>query len=367
MSLPLTVENREIGKYVFNLYVKPNSIVQLPYRQHTAKNPLAIIRANEARKIQRELKKNQTPEQLEDIPVLSVKAKRRLITAINWLVASAKDKTVYNASTKSTHNFKISFITLTLPTVGHGISDSRFKNKLLHNFLSVCNSRFGMVNYVWKVETQENGNIHAHITTDVFIHHKDLRQIWNRILEKEGVLKLYTEKHQNMSFEDYVEKYSCGGKIAVEKLRKRFDAGELEGWKNPNSTDIHAVNKVRDLGAYLSKYFSKEDKERRRIIGRVWACSYSLSVKNKLVLEVSTDGKAEELNELATSGLEVVELTTTNKTTGEIFSFGLCYFVRHGDWGKVIKGKLLEMYREHLMRIRNGFKIDMLNENVLMS
>jgi hypothetical protein len=67
----LTVENHEIGKCVFNLHIKPTSIVQVPYREYTKPSPLAIIKANEARKRQAELKKNAKSEELENIPVLS--------------------------------------------------------------------------------------------------------------------------------------------------------------------------------------------------------------------------------------------------------------------------------------------------------
>ncbi|QIA08262.1 hypothetical protein G0Q07_11290 [Draconibacterium halophilum] len=38
---------------------------------------------------------------------------------------------------------------------------------------------------------------------------------------------------------------------------KAFEKGKAENWQNPNSTDIHALYKVKNTAAYLAKYIAK--------------------------------------------------------------------------------------------------------------
>src|SRR5690606_15700456 len=187
------------------------------------------------------------------------KASRRLSNAVNWLIASAKNKYIFDKESGKKFTFKINFITLTLPTTDHNISDHYFKSKLLHNFINTCRYKHDLKNYVWKVETQENGNIHAHFTTDTFIHWKDLRDIWNRILIKHGVMESYTKKHKSIDFDEYVFLYGSRKNSDLKKLRKAYDFGVSTNWESPNTTDVHAVHKVKDIASYIATYMSKKE------------------------------------------------------------------------------------------------------------
>jgi hypothetical protein len=79
--------------------------------------------------------------------------------------------------------------------------------------------------YVWKYEKQGNGNIHYHILTDKFIPYRELRDNWNRIIEKHNYIYQFKLKH---------------------------------GHTDPNTTDIHSLKKVNNVPQYLSKYMIKE-------------------------------------------------------------------------------------------------------------
>lgn len=81
-----------------------------------------------------------------------------------------------------------------------------------------------MERYIWRAEAQENGNIHFHITTDVYIPQMGLRKDWNSCCDILGYTTRFEIKH---------------------------------GHREPNSTDVHSVKHVRSLVSYLAKYLGK--------------------------------------------------------------------------------------------------------------
>lgn len=184
---------------------------------------------------------------------VSPNAKRKIRTAIDWLIASAEPKLLYSKKTGRTHTWFLSFCTLTLPTQGE-MSDKQVK-AILNSWLQYAKYQFGLRSYIWKAEPQARGTIHIHITSDCFMWHKKVRHSWNRLLAKNGL---------------------------------------LNGHSDPNSTDIHSTYKVKNLAAYLCKYFTKEGDERRAIEGRLWGCSQSLSNARGIRFNVrSADMRAE--------------------------------------------------------------------------
>jgi hypothetical protein len=206
---------------------------------------------------------------------LSDTAKKKAKKAIKYLLYNASEKKVYNPKYQSSFNYKVGFITLTLPSAQNH-SDQFIKKMLLNQFLIEAKKKWNMVNYVWKSERQLNGNIHFHILTDVFIPHQDLRNSWNRIVEKLGYVTEFRKKHGN---------------------------------KKPNSTDIHGLYKIKNVSNYILKYMLKRQLSSKLVVkaidlgytmhfvkgvvsvsvgakkflsslasvGRIWACSTSLS------------------------------------------------------------------------------------------
>lgn len=152
---------------------------------------------------------------------LSYKASGRLKDAINLLVASATKKRLYSDELKSYFNFKVNFITLTLPS--HQIhSDKEIHNKVFKDFIRTWKRKNPNLLYVWKAEKQDNGNLHYHLTTNSFIHHSKLRKFWNRACDGLGYVARSTSS-------------------------------------DPNSTDVHAVKNVKNIAAYLCAYVTKKD------------------------------------------------------------------------------------------------------------
>lgn len=349
---------------ILELHIKPTYAVCIPQRPRGRKRLSEAQRANTVNLL---LAKNIDPvtgEKINRPNVLSKKAIRRLTNAVNWLVVSAKNKSVYDSATSKRYSFRVNFVTLTLPTTDHNISDHFFKKVLLHNFINTCSYKYGMRNYVWKVEAQENGNIHAHFTTDVFIHWKDLRKTWNQILANHGIIDAYTKKHCAMSWEQYREEYSRGRKVSEESLRKAFTAGSECGWTNPNTTDVHAVHKVSDIAAYLAKYMSKKEEDRREIKGRLWGASHSLSEKNKLMIELCGSSDNDILAPMFSPEVEYKTITSESKLTGNTFRCGEIFFYKTSYWGSVFRGRLLAEFNKHRFQIRNGIIDNTLLENI---
>lgn len=334
---------------IYELYVKPTYAVLLPQRE-PRKHGYSIAQI----KNRDNLKKNQHAGKLSD------KASKRLATSINWLVASAKKKYIFDKKSGKRFNFLINFVTLTLPTTDHDITDNFFKKVLLHNFINACRYKFDLKNFVWKVESQENGNIHAHFTTDTFMHWEELRKVWNKILSKHGIIQKYHDKHKDLSFEDYAEMYSNGGKTDMITLLNRFTAGKKDNWSNPNTTDVHAVHKVRDVAAYLASYMTKKEEDKREIKGRLWGCSQNLSESNKLTIEIAGSEQMYILNDLFSPEIKYKPIEIQGALSSEKFKIGEIFFYKMQDWGTKLKGFLLERYNEHRFNIRNAIDLDVL-------
>lgn len=152
---------------------------------------------------------------------LSTKAKQRLTIAIELLIDSAQTKRIWWKDLERYVSFKVSFITLTLPSTQKH-TDSYIVTNMLKPFLRWWRDKNPSLLYIWKAEVQDNGNIHFHITTNAFIHWRTLRKQWNRICDRH----------------DYIDHVKL---------------------PDPNSTDVHGVRNIKDLAAYITGYVAKKD------------------------------------------------------------------------------------------------------------
>lgn len=176
------------------------------------------------------------------------RAAARLRTSIDFLIYTAKWKTVFVRKTETYFRYKINFITLTLSS--EQIHDDRDVIKsCLSPFLNAWQHRRDGLLYVWKAEVQDNGNIHFHIVSNAFYHYEKLRRDWNRYQNKLG----------------YVDNSNVD---------------------NPNSTDVHALQSHGDVAAYLTSYMTKKDDYKKPL--KRWFKVYrkQLSDKNREVVHL---------------------------------------------------------------------------------
>lgn len=217
---------------------------------------------------------------------ISNNAYRNLKRKINWLYYLAKSKKIKTYSGKEIFNYKISFITLTLPSK-QLTPTIEVTKQLLNPFLTEIKQRTNMDNYVWRLEFQKNGNVHYHLVTDTYIDYYIIRKIWNRLLESKGYIKTYRNKMQKLSLSDYVKTYDENSKILYADIVKNYARNKRENWSNPPSVDVKSVISNKAIANYISKYFSKEsndnpicndlDNEENSKSIRLWFCSRSLS------------------------------------------------------------------------------------------
>jgi hypothetical protein len=154
--------------------------------------------------------------------------------------------------TKKSLDFYLCFVTLTLPAV-QVHCDRTIKRKCLNKFLIYGKRKWKIKNFIWKAEPQKNGNIHFHLLFDRFIDWREIRSTWVDSIDGLGYIDTFFLKH---------------------------------GHRDPNCTDVHGLykdkkgSKITFIGAYLSKYMSKKEKDGaekdRPICGRVWGCSDGL-------------------------------------------------------------------------------------------
>jgi hypothetical protein len=158
---------------------------------------------------------------------LSKKSAARMYSVITALYKCSKSKSVYQRSTGKYFSFKCNFITLTLPSKQIH-TDKEIQKEVFEPFIRKCRLQIAGFMYVYKAEVQDNGNLHYHVNTNVFIHHERLRDLWNGCCERLG----------------YVTR---------------------SGIKSPNSTDVKAVKNKTDLAKYMSKYMTKSDRYDRTL------------------------------------------------------------------------------------------------------
>lgn len=186
---------------------------------------------------------------------ISNKASKKLRTSIEWLVSMSTAKTFYDKKRERKTTFKLNFVTLTL-SAKQIHSDYTIKSKLLNKWLEWLRYNYEGVRYIWKAETQKNGNIHFHIVTDKYIDYEVLRDSWNKVQNTLGYINRFFSKYKHT---------------------------------NPNSTDVHSIQKIKNISAYLAKYFTKNE-TRRKIEGRLWAQSTNLAqLKPILNIEDTAD------------------------------------------------------------------------------
>lgn len=136
---------------------------------------------------------------------------------------------------------KMVFLTLTLST-SQFHSDQEIKLKILKPFFRILRDSYSVRNYVWKAESQENGNIHFHCIIDRFLDKFKVQQIWNKCQNALGYIDEFEKKYHH---------------------------------RNPPSTQIQAVSDMCGLLQYFEKYIAKTESY-RKIKGAVWKGSQSV-------------------------------------------------------------------------------------------
>lgn len=252
---------------------------------------------------------------------MSPKARKRIRKAINWLTYLSETRNEKFSGGRIVRNFKVSFVTLTLPTKQMH-SHQEITQKCLNRFLTVLRQKYKVQNYVWKAELQKNGNIHYHLTFDVFIHYLAIRREWNAAISKLGYITTYAKTFRTMTFEEYHYWRCQSGSENVNANKKAFAYGTATNWHSPNTTDVKSVKNVKNLASYLAKYLTKSPAKSdvtgiiadsvKELTGRLWFCSRSISSMASVQIPLTMENRriTFEMSRIKQIKSEVFEWTT---------------------------------------------------------
>ena len=237
---------------------------------------------------------------------LSQLSKKKIINRILWLNQIGEVKT-YKTKKGEFIQHRLSMLTLTLPSkMKH--SPQFITENCLTRFLNLIRSYYKIKNYIWKLELQQNGNVHYHIITDAELDYNSLKKIWNKIINKFGYVDQYSKESLGLGEKKYIEKRMK--EIRKYKKYKLMNEANLikefkEVWRyqksinfsQPNTINIKRISLNSSIENYIAKYISKgsntvsnerfgvereEEEEERKKIGRIYSNSENLSKVSKI-------------------------------------------------------------------------------------
>jgi hypothetical protein len=245
---------------------------------------------------------------------LSIIAKRKMSKAIDYLLVTSVEKKQLERLTGKLVTFKIAFVTLTLPSQ-QVHTDSEIISKCLNQLLTELRKYHNVKKFVWRAEKQKNGNIHFHLLTDTFIPWYELRNRWNRILNKLHYVDKFQEKH---------------------------------GHRTPNSTDVHSTRKIKNIKKYVTKYMQKVDSkanEGKLKSGqidqesyRLWSCSQNLSKIKGCQLVID--------NEIAK---EITKIVNSSKCHSFHSSYFSVWYINYDELTKFGSDLLFKYFSNYLI------------------
>lgn len=254
-------------------------------------------------------KESQSIEDVQYSGQMTSFARKRLKKAIQLMVAISLPKEAIRFKTGKKFMFKVNFVTLTLPAPQGKVTDKELKRFALDNWIKRMRRKRGLKSYVWRAERQKNGNLHFHIITDTYLHYEHIRNDWNACLRRFGYIDAFKSEH---------------------------------GHENPNSTDVHAVWKVKNLVSYFIKYMSKGNDEGDTINGKLWDCSENL--KSKDSCEVLLD---EDILPYWTKARNLENVRTVDDPNFNIT------FLDATQFDKIVTGRLRKEWEDYLSRVRD--------------
>lgn len=188
------------------------------------------------------------------------------------------------------------FVTVTLPVKqAHG--DAEINRKVLQPFIQRLKREYGIENYFWRAEAQDNGNLHYHLLVDRYIPKEALQLMWNMSTEALGYLTSYFEqtgsiyppsteihriktqvkdrktgKLKDVDPVDYLIDYVMDVPQPIDE--PVTDAEGNDGPVDPDAKEKPARRKL--IGKYRDKNGEIKTYETRPIEGRVWGMSDTL-------------------------------------------------------------------------------------------
>ena len=195
--------------------------------------------------------------------------KRAVENMVNNVLINYKKKVNYKKQPY------VAFVTLTLP-VKQQHTDKVFR-KMLVRFIENLTKTYKVKHYIWKAEPQKNGNIHFHLLIDRWVDKETIQNLWNKQLSNYGYIERYEVQMLDKGFV-YVPFYIVKGEKIISKKSKKqqykhYLYSKSIGFKNAPTTKIHSLEKVTNTVSYIMKYMTKQEHDKRQILGKIWGCA----------------------------------------------------------------------------------------------
>lgn len=202
--------------------------------------------------------------------MLSRETQKKMVSVIqNW------DDTIqeYNATNhlrKNKSKRQIIMLTLTL-SKKQWHDDRVVKRQMLVPFIQKLVRIRPSLNYLWKAEPQQNGNIHFHLLIDHYFDKDYIRMLWNELQSRHGY-------HDLINFK--------------------------KGNEGQPSTRIEGLRDKVNAVSYCAKYVSKNEGD-RAILGRLWGCSDRLKLLKNIEYKLSNSETTEIFEMLRPEKIDV--------------------------------------------------------------
>lgn len=202
---------------------------------------------------------------------MSQKTKQKVKTYIhNWL-GSVEAYFRNDPRLRKKADLLFTFVTLTLPcTQNH--TDQEIRRRALTPFITQLKRLHDVRQYIHVSEAQRNENIHFHLVIDRYVHHAEIRRLWNNYMDELGYIQDYRDAQNHFHKDGFKFRANLAHKWSFADQLEAYIRGKKDNWSNPNSTDIHSLRHVNNIAAYITKYITKS-KNYRPIEGRLWGSS----------------------------------------------------------------------------------------------
>jgi|SRR5665213_74270 len=330
---------------------------------------------------------------------LSKGACKKVRNALNMLVYIADDKPIFPDNKDCKIFFKVNTCMMSLPS-RQVHTDEQIKKLILDPFLKACKYHFGLTNYFWKSEAQDNGNIHFHLETDCYMEVNKFRSLWNHQLDRYGYIQAYREnqieKHKSGFYynkEQYKINFKTKEKTKISYIdqKKSYEKGMVNNWSDPNTCTVRSIINVNNLAAYLVTYLSKKDlwkksisSEDKKAIARMEKEGIELEVIQKKFphcVKRSISGKIWDCSsKLKNTGLKIenvdrfaneLEYMKDNEVERILYHDNCTIYIKREEFQKMYPPALAELISDHYHLIKydccsiNHHKILLENEKTL--
>lgn len=238
-------------------------------------------------------------------------ASKRLRKAVEILIQSAEQKIIYNPVTGRNQPFQLSFCTLTFADDEENFKHKDVYKPCLAKFLRWMRETHHCNLYLWKAELQQRGQLHYHITSNVFIHYEDVRRKWNALQKDAGLLENYYRQHGNY---------------------------------DPPGTDIAGVRNIEDMPGYILKEITKNFQNEATVGGKVWDCSINIKKAKPFTICDYNGEYAALLNDMSRRG-EVQRINTDHCTIYKMIK-------KRSDF--ILNERDRKEYNELMLGVRTG-------------